>query len=76
MTSVSVEFTVVDETEFVDRTDPSKPVEKVLVTYQDVSGRVGSLSLPKAGYTKDVRNRAIADLIKKSPARPFERVKV
>ncbi len=76
MKTVSVEFTVIDATDFVDRTDPNKPKDMVLVTYQDAAtGRVGSISIPK-GTTPDQRNRLIADAIKKAPARPFERVRV
>jgi hypothetical protein len=73
---VSVEFTVIDETEFVDRTDPGNPVERILVTYQTPEGRVGSQSFLKKGYDKNLRNKTIADLLKKSPPRPPEHVKM
>jgi hypothetical protein len=71
-----VEFTVLDETEFIDRSDPQKPKEMVLVTFQTPDGRVDSIALPKAGYTKESRNKAIAERIKaRKPFTP-ERVSV
>jgi len=73
---MSVEFTVLDETTFVDKTDPRNPVEKVLVTFQTPDGRVDSLAMEKAGLTPDKRNRLIADQIKKRPPRAYEKVVV
>jgi len=73
---VSAEATVLDETEFIDRSDATNPVTRVLVTFQTADGRVDSVSLPKKDYSKDVRNKAIADQVKKRAARLLEKVKV
>lgn len=66
---MSVEVTILDQTDYLDRTDAQKPVPRVLVTFQTEDGRVDSLSLPKAGLTEDRIKAAIRDRIKaRAPA--------
>lgn len=73
---MSLEVTILDETTYLDRSDPLRPVEKVLITFQTPDGRVDSLSLPTAGLTREGRNRALKEHIAKRTPRVFERVRV
>lgn len=73
---MSVDIDIIDETDFNDLSIPGKPVVRVLVTFQRVDGTVDSIQLPREGYTKDKRNKAIAEKIRKTPPKVRERVRV
>jgi hypothetical protein len=47
-----------DESPFLDTTDPAKPVQMVMITFQLPDGRVDTVKLPKEGY--DVNKRDVA----------------
>ncbi len=48
------EITVLGRTDFKDVSKDPKGVESVMVTFQAADGRVGSVIIPKSGYS-DVR---------------------
>ena len=52
-------ITILDESPFLDTTDPAKPVEMVMVTFQLPDGRVDTVKLPKEGYDTNKRNTAL-----------------
>jgi len=64
------EFTVVEEVEFVDISDPKRTAPKVFVSYEtrDEFGhsRSGSIVLPKQGFTREGRDLAIAERVLRS----------
>jgi hypothetical protein len=71
-----VEFEILDESPYLDTEDPAKPVRKIMVTFQLPDGRVETLRLLEAGYSTDVRNKAIVEAIQKMPKSPRERVRI
>jgi len=71
-----IEFTILDESPYLDTEDPAKPVQKIMVTFQVPDGRVETIKLLAAGYTKEARNKAIVDLIQKLPKSPRETVRI
>jgi len=73
---MSQDVTILDQTDFVDRTDPSKPVDKVLVTFQLPDGRVSSVVVERAGFTADKRNAAIREALKGMGPSKVERVRI
>jgi hypothetical protein len=70
------EFTILDESPYMNTEDPAKPYEAMMVTFQLPDGRVETLSLPAAGYTKEKRNAAIVEKIKKMGPSKWEKVRV
>jgi hypothetical protein len=52
-------ITILDESRYMDTTDPAKPVPSILVTFQLPDGRVETVSIPEAGYSPDRRNTAV-----------------
>jgi len=71
-----VEFTILDETEYTDRTQPARPFPAIMVTFQLPDGRVSSVSIPKEKYTKEYRNKVIAEQVKKMVVKPPEVVRM
>jgi len=71
-----IEFEILDESRYWDTEDPAKPVEKIMVTFQLPDGRVETVRIPSAGYTKEIRNKAIAEAIGKMPKSPREKVRI
>jgi len=70
------EFEILDETKYLDTEDPTKPVQKMMVTFQLPDGRVETVRIPAAGYTKEIRNKAIVEAISKMPKSPREKVRI
>jgi len=71
-----VEVEILDAQPYWDTEDPAKPVRKIRVTFQLPDGRVESVALPEVGYSKEVRDKAIVEVIRKMPKSPRERVKI
>jgi hypothetical protein len=47
-----VKVRILSRIEFIDRTDPFKPVQKVMITYLTDTGILGTVSIPKAEWSE------------------------
>jgi len=70
------EVTILDRTEVVDRSDPTKPIPKVLITFMLPDGRIGMASVEKAKYTKDTEKAAISAEVQKMGTLARERITI
>jgi hypothetical protein len=70
------EVTILDRTEIVDRSDPNKPVPKVLITFMLPDGRIGMASVEKAKYTKESEAAAVRAEVQKMGALPREKITI
>jgi hypothetical protein len=58
-------ITILDESRYMNTTDPANPIPSVLVTFQLPDGRVETVSLPEKGYDTTKRDAAVRDRAKK-----------
>ena len=70
------EVVILDRTEIVDRSDPNKPVPKVLITFMLPDGRIGMTSVEKAKYSKEAEIAAIKAEVQKMGALPREKITI
>ena len=52
-------ITILDESPFLDTTDPAKPIETIMITFQLPDGRVDTVKLPSSGYDVNKRDAAV-----------------
>jgi len=52
---------ILDESPYMDTTDPAKPVDMMMVTFQLPDGRVDTVKLLREGYTPEKRNKAVQE---------------
>jgi len=58
-------ITILDESQYMDTTDPANPIPSILVTFQLPDGRVETVSLPEKGYDAPKRDAAVRDRARK-----------
>ncbi|MEM2174379.1 MAG: hypothetical protein ABIM21_00455 [candidate division WOR-3 bacterium] len=68
------EVIILDKTEIIDRSDPTKPIPKILITFQLPDGRIGMVSVEKAKATTENIKAAIAAEIQRMGTLPRERI--
>jgi len=68
------EVRILDRTTVVDRSDPKKPVEKIIVTFMSPEGRIGMVSIPKAEYSAVREKEEIKKEYERLVARAGEKV--
>lgn len=61
----SVKISILSRTDFVDRTDPNKPVDKIDIIFQLPDTRIGAVTILKTDADKPAEETAIAAAIKK-----------
>lgn len=61
----SVKINILSKTDFVDRTVPDKPVDKVDIIFQLPDTRIGTVTILKSDADKPAEDVAIAAAIKK-----------
>jgi hypothetical protein len=68
-----VKVRILSRIEFTDRTDPFKPVEKVMITYLTDTGILGTISIPKKEWSEKKEQELIkAELEKRKIAGTYE----
>jgi hypothetical protein len=54
-----VKVRILSRIEFTDRTDPFKPIEKVMITYLTDTGILGTVSIPKKEWSEKKEQEVI-----------------
>ena len=60
-----VKVRILSRIEFTDRSDPFKPVQKLMITYLTEDGILGTVSIPKNEWTEKKEQEIIAAELKK-----------
>jgi len=60
-----VKVRILSRIEFTDRSDPFKPVQKIMVTYLTEDGILGTVSIPKSEWSEKKEQEIIAAELKK-----------